>query len=195
MKVLSLSSDVNVHKLSQQILKNEPKILDKYPPKGFDGEDSDGGTGLGLNSLTSRFFYFNVLRWWDTGVLRKDIKKGYERYTGIKNKPIYVQCWANVMRKGDRIKRHIHDQRSVNYSDSLSGHLNVKVDELTSTYYNGKPLVNKNGEMILFPSNIPHWTDMYKGDDERITIAFDIKSSEFFKCDVAKGAQSHWVKL
>ena len=157
--------------------------------------DFDGGTGLGLNSLTARSCHYNLLDWWGTDKIRKNIKKGYETFTGVKNKSIYVQCWANVMRKGDIIKRHIHSQRNLNYSDSLSGHLNVKVDGLTSTYYDGKPLVNKNGEMVLFPSNIPHWTDMYKGDEERITVAFDIKSTDFFQYDVHKGAQSHWVKL
>ena len=106
MKVVLISPDVNVHRLSQQILKNEPKIIDRHPPTGFD-HGGDGGTGLGPNSLTSRFFYFNVLRWWGTRALRKGIRKGYETYTNIKDKPIYVQCWANVMRKGQKIKSHI----------------------------------------------------------------------------------------
>mgnify|MGYP003112651993 CR=1 FL=1 len=193
MKVLSMSVDVNIHRLSQQILRNEPKIINQYPPTDFNNEYSDGGTGLGLNSLTSRFFHFNVLRWWGTGTLRRNIKEGYEKFTGIKNKPIYVLCWANVMRKGDRIKPHIHDDKS-RYGN-LSGHLNVKVDGSTSTYYDGTPLVNKNGEMVLFPSTLSHWTDTYEGDDERITVAFDISFNDSFKQDIVKGAQSHWVKL
>ena len=194
MKVVLISPDVNVHRLSQQILKNEPKIIDRYPPTAFDGE-GDGGTGLGPNSLTSRFFYFNVLRWWGTRALRKSIRKGYEMYTNIKDKPIYVQCWANVMRKGQRIKSHIHDKRPLPAHQNLSGHFNVKVDGLTSTYYNGEPHVNKDGEMLLFPSFIPHWTDVYNGEGERITVAFDIKSADFYKQDVVEEAKSHWVKI
>jgi hypothetical protein len=194
MKVVLISPDVNVHRLSQQILKNEPKIIDRYPPTALDGV-SDGGTGLGLNSLTSRFFHFNVLNWWGTRKLRKSIRKGYETYTNIKDQPIYVQCWANVMRKGQRIYSHIHDDRFLPAHQNLSGHFNVKVDGLTSTYYDGKPHVNKDGEMLLFPSFIPHWTDVYNGEGERITVAFDIKSADFYKQDVVEEAKSHWVKI
>ena len=195
MKVLAMSSDVNVYRLSQQILKNEPTILNKYPSRGYHGKPTDGGTGLGLNSLTSRFLYFNVLKWWGTGVLRKSIRQGYEEYTNIKDQPIYVQCWANVMRKGDRIKSHIHDERTLPAPYNLSGHLNVKVDGLTSTYYNGEPHVNKKGEMVFFPSFIPHWTDMYNGEEERITVAFDIKKDDFFKHDVFDDFKRSWVKI
>ena len=194
MKVVLISPDVNVHRLSQQILKNEPKIIDRYPPTALDGV-SDGGTGLGLNSLTSRFFHFNVLNWWGTRKLRKSIRKGYETYTNIKDQPIYVQCWANVMRKGQRIYSHIHVDRSLPAHQNLSGHFNVKVDGLTSTYYNGEPHVNKDGEMLLFPSFIPHWTDVYNGEEERITVAFDIMSADFYKQDVFDDAKSHWVKI
>ena len=46
-KVVSLDSDINVLKLSKKILKNEPKIIKKYPPRGFNGLITDGNTGLG----------------------------------------------------------------------------------------------------------------------------------------------------
>ena len=46
------------------------------------GVYSDGNTGLGLNSLTSRFYHYNVLKWWGTKVLRKEIKnrRGHSAY-------------------------------------------------------------------------------------------------------------------
>ena len=63
--------------MKNKILKNEPKIIKKYPPLGFYKELTDGDTGLGQNSLTSRFFQYNLLDWWGTTNLRKTIKKNY----------------------------------------------------------------------------------------------------------------------
>ena len=48
--------------------------------------------------------------------------------------PIYVKCWANVMRKGDQIKCHKHaEQYKYNEEDYLCGHISIKVDGTTST--------------------------------------------------------------
>ena len=78
---------------------------------------------------------------------------------------------------------------------ALSGHLCVKVDDTTSTYYGGRPLRNVSGQMVFFPSTMTHWTNTYMGDSERITIAFDIYSKEWFNYDVFEEAKSHWIKL
>ena len=192
-KVVSLDSDINVLKLSKKILKNESKIIKKYPPRGYDGLITDGNTGLGSGSLTSRFYHFNVLGWWGTRSLRKWIRKGYEIYNGVSG-TLYVQCWANVMRKGEEIKSHNHSQNS-NTLDALSGHLCVQVDGFTSTYYQGDPISNKNGAISFFPSSMYHWTDKYMGDSERITVAFDIRSLEYFERDIYPDAREHWIKI
>ena len=76
MNVLILNSDVNLRRLTKQILKNETKIIKKYPPTNRIGTKTDGNTGLGYDSLTSRFFHFNVLSWFNTNQLRKEIRRG-----------------------------------------------------------------------------------------------------------------------
>ena len=134
------------------------------------------------------------MKWWGTGLLRREIRKGYETYNNIRNTPLYVQCWANVMRKGEEIKSHKHTQNS-NTLDALSGHLCVQVDGFTSTYYQGNPILNKNGVISFFPSTIYHWTDKYMGDSERITVAFDIRSLEYFERDIYPDARQHWIKI
>lgn len=189
-KLITFPSGLDIDYLSKKVLKNEPKVIDKYPPFGYrnkktksrwEGEYTDGGTSLGLNSLTSRFCHYNVLHWWGTKKLTKRIRDGYERYTDIKGTPLYVQCWANVMRKGDRIAPHAHTEgRTTPVEKFLSGHLNVQVDSTTATYYKGEPLVNKPGDMIFFPGYLMHYTDTYEGNGERITIAFDIFSEDYF---------------
>ena len=196
MTVMVVDTSINCSWLSSRVLKNERKILKKYPPTGFDNLKTDGGTGLGSNSLTSRFCYFNVLSWFGTRKLRKYIKAGYNDFNQVDDNPVFVQCWANVMRKGDRIKPHKHTHvMNLSSVHALSGHLCVNVDESTSTYYDGRPLCNVNGQMVFFPTTMTHWTNTYMGDSERITIAFDIYSEEWFNYVSFEDVKSHWIKL
>ena len=196
MRILVIENDrIDVNKLSKQILRNETKIIKKYPPTVGGGVYSDGNTGLGSNSLTSRFYHFNVLKWWGTKILRKEIRRGYEIYSEVKNKPLYVQCWANVLRKGEQIRSHVHAVDPILPQHALSGHLNVQVDKVCSTYYGDEALLNKNGQLVIFPIHLPHHTDQYMGDSERITVAFDIFSEELFKFDVTKDEAKHWIRI
>ena len=185
-KVICIPTDIDVGKLGKKILRNEPKVIKKYPAKNWNlSSDFDGNTGLGYNSLTSRSCHFNLLEWWGTGKIRKWIRKGYEEYNDIKDTPLYVQCWANVMRYGEQIKSHRHSESLELGGDRfLSGHLNVQVDGSTSTYYDGSPILNKNGQMTFFPAHTFHWTDRYGNNSERITVAFDILSEEFYNEDI-----------
>jgi len=198
LKVLCIDTDININKLSKQVLTKEGELIKKYSPLGANGEFTDGQTGLGENSLTSRFFHFNVLNWWGTKSLRKWIRKGYEAYTGIKGNSLYVQCWANVMRKGEQIQSHQHcsyNDRIITSEQHLCGHLNVQVDGLTSTYYEGNPILNVKRAMVFFPNNVLHWTDRCESESERITIAFDVYSKEYFEYDIFNYAKNHWVRI
>ena len=196
-KVICVPTDINVEKLAKKILKNEPRIIKKYPAKGINlKDDFDGQTGLGFNSLTSRSSHYNLLNWWGTGPLRKWMRNGYERYNNIKDTPLYVQCWANVMRKGDQIKAHKHESwDGTPPVKHLCGHLSVQVDGSTSTYYEGSPILNKNAQMTFFPAHTFHWTDRYENDRERITVAFDIHDEEFYNVDIFDQYKYHWVKI
>jgi hypothetical protein len=197
-QVICIPTDINVKKFAKKILKNEPRILKKYPPKTLNLKYyTDGETGLGFNSLTSRVSQYNLLNWWGTRPLKKWMRRGYENYNNIKDKPLYVQCWANVMRKGEQIKPHKHamSQYGCPPETYLCGHLSVQVDGSTSTYYEGSPILNENGQMSFFPAYTHHWTDRYENDGERITIAFDIYSEEFYNIDIFPEYKYHWVKI
>lgn len=184
-KIIVFPTKINTDSLSKKVLKNEPIIIKKYS-----NEKGDGNTQLGPDSLTSRFAKFNVLKWWGTRKLKQKIRLGYERYTGVVGDPLYVLCWANVMRKGEKIEPHAHSQDVSDPRDYLCGHVGVQFDTTTSTYYldtsyrpqdtQVQPIVNKVGEMTIFPSHFTHWTDRYDGDSERITVAFDISSKRYF---------------
>ena len=191
-------TNIDCVELSKLILKKEPEIIKKYPPTGFDGTVTDGNTGLGTNSTTSRFYHYNVLNWEGTDHLRHYIKLGYETYTGLKD-AIFVKCWVNIMRKGEQIKKHNHADSYIKENHYLCGHISSQVDGTTSTFYQLKDHIEKleniTGMITLFPCYVSHWTSLYNGNSERITIAFDIKSKEFYEVDIHPKARSKWVEI
>ena len=194
--VVIFRTDINVKKLAKKILRNESRIIKKYPPKSIDlTQYIDGQTGLGYNSLTSRSSHYNVLNWWGTRRLRQWIRAGYEEYNQCGG-PLYVQCWANVMRKGEQILSHKHEAHNNTQCEyHLCGHLSVQVDGSTSTYYDNTPILNENGQMTFFPAFTYHGTDSYENDNERITIAFDIYNEEYYNKDIDDQFKYHWVKI
>jgi len=171
--------------LKDFILKKEKEILQSTQPKRIENSETiDGYTGLGENSLTSRFQHFNVLKWENSIInpIRAAIKERYLEFLdtlNIKRRKCWVQCWANVMRKGEQIKPHLHSVTPYCY---LGGHISV-TQNFTSTFYINpinqinEPEIyeskNEIGKFTIFQNNIPHYTSINETDSERITIAFD----------------------
>ena len=192
-------SRVDFFDLKEEILNKEQDIISKFK------YEHDWGTGLGKSSLTARSNCYNLLEFDNAEGLKGEIRSlhdefleslGYE-YTG----KIYVQCWANVMRKNQKIKVHCHGFGPYSH---LSGHLCVQVNEdlyPTSThYYNPygvKPWSSPNAtnKMTIFPTWLKHGTDRHLDDVERITIAFDIMDDRGYNIDVKDDMKSHWVEL
>lgn len=173
--------------LKRLVLRKEKEILAQYPD-AF----NDGGTGLGKNDLTTKFAEFNVFSWQEEPAVKftEFVKEQHARYLealGFDRVTVYGKCWANVLRRGQEIKMHWH---SCNPDSYLSGHFTVATNN-TSTYYqnpyNSKDVHqerNVEGLLTFFPSYIRHWTDKHDGNDERITLAFDLYT---FGNDVDKG--------
>ena len=178
----NIINDVDFSAVSKIIKSKEKKIIRSSPKSS-----GDGNTGLGNDSLTSRFGYFNVLKWKEPDIQKiKDhiidnVSKFYNKILQEKPTDLKIQCWANVMRKGQQIKPHVHDTSN---NCLLGGHICVDVDN-TSTHYinpfkyfsgiNQETYSSKNevGKITLFSDNIPHYTDEVISKD-RVTIAFDI---------------------
>ncbi len=192
-------SQVDYYNLKEEILQKEQEIIGKYDYQ------HDNNTGLGKYSLTSRSKDYNLLEFDSAGELRKDIRLLHDEFIeglGFNfNGKIFVQCWANVMRKGQRIKKHCHGFGQYAY---LSGHLCVQVNEdlyPTSTHYYNPYAVepwsspNVNNKMTIFPSWLKHDTDRVEDDVERITIAFDIFDESGYTIDVRDDMKSHWIEL
>ena len=100
------------------------------------------------------------------------------KVNGLSN--FYLKGWANVMRKGESIKAHLHSAQPTSY---LSGHICVQCEKTATYYINpvnqlNEPYIekisNEVGQIVLFPTCVPHYTDIHLGNEERITIAFDM---------------------
>ena len=175
-----VNKEVNFEELAKFILSKEKEIV-SLPVTG------DAYTGMREDSTTARFDKYNVFKWKDKNIemlkhficnFHDDIVGKY--YKQELPKELYIQCWANIMRKGDQIKPHLHNIGPTCY---LGGHICVQCNN-TSTYYINPinqindPMAydskNEVGKISIFPNNVPHYTDEVKEDKERITIAFDL---------------------
>jgi hypothetical protein len=111
------------------------------------------------------------------------IRKHYLLYLKELNYPrieCYIHGWANVLRKGQWISLHHHMADATTY--------------LSGTYYptsapTSLKLINpiridqtdvfptEKGNLVMFPSYVPHESSVYNGDELRISIAFDISTA------------------
>tara|TARA_B100001142_G_scaffold28160_1_gene25238 strand:- start:1975 stop:2619 length:645 start_codon:yes stop_codon:yes gene_type:complete len=185
--------EFDLYLIQKEVMSKEEEIIDKYEFV------SDWGTKLGKDSLTSRSGNYNLLEFDNAKPLRKVIRKVHDQFIESLEYPpldeIYVQSWANVMRKNQKIFPHIHNPTPACY---LSGHVCVQVNQ-TSTYY-VNPFTEENwesknfdGKITIFPSWMKHYTDSVKDNKIRMTFAFDIIRKEEWTEHVAN--QNHWVKL
>lgn len=150
----------------------------------------DGGTGLGPNSLTSRSPFYNLLKV-DIPVIQQiksnihDIYLKYLELLNIPRREVWIQSWANIMRNGEIMSEHIHASHENTW---IGGHITISCEN-TSTFYKAPVRLtddqiyesqNKPGKLTLFPDCVPHWTSTHTGEQERISIAFDIITRERF---------------
>ena len=162
------------------LLTQERILLDK-----FRTTFTDGGTGLGGLSITSRYRDFNVLKFNFHLVERLKI----EIFNGIRclldisgntawQDTLYANCWFNVLRQGEQMAMHSHGY----HSNIFYGfHLNINVIETFTSYIHPIKfqedtfhVPNKIGYLTLFPCLVPHSVSMNRYITPRITIAGDI---------------------
>ena len=175
---------LNVKKIISFLLKEETKILKKYKSSG------DGNVNL-PNSVTARHASFNLFTIKDNKNLfevkkfiKKNIKDLILQYN-IDYKEVYIKCWFNVLRKGEEIKPHVHDEIDTAEMSFLAGNLFIEGEDTYTFYqtpFSNQVIKIKNipGDLILFPPYIKHWTNINKSKKPRLSIAFDIQPSKEF---------------
>ena len=193
--ILENKTDFDNIFLTKFLLNKEEQIKNMYP-----GTD-DGGTNLGKTSVTSRFLYYNLLEFSETIFLKTIIRKNHDAFLRNLNisidKNYYVQCWFNVLRKGEKINRHHHAYDNEGY---LGGHICVNVNKTYTHYeypYFGTIFssLNEPCKITLFPNWLYHYTDKVEEDFNRITIAFDIRTEKSYINSVLPKMKKHWVKI
>ena len=180
-------TSVDYDRIAQLILEREHDIIQNSKP--INSQNDDGYTGLGSDSLTSRYGTYNLLSWEDPEIskIKEAIRSNHSefiKFFGVSEQKVYIQCWANMLRTGQAIKPHIHGTGPRTY---LGGHLSVKCSDTSTIYINPVNQINdpeifdsKNevGKFTIFQNCIPHYTTEHKCNSERITIAFDL---EYYK--------------
>jgi hypothetical protein len=177
---------IDFKKIANIILEKEKIIINTTPPT------TAAYTGLGNDSLTSRWKSFNVFSWTEPEIekLKVQIHEKYLEFLQAYNVPrsnVMIQCWANVMRESEEMCPHIHSTDEWSY---LGGHVTVQCEDTSTVYINpinqiNDPEIyvsyNRIGKITLFQHNIPHYTTPHHSttNSERITLAFDISLSEF----------------
>jgi hypothetical protein len=189
-----------IKKLEEFILFNEPHIIANLPAT------TDGATGLGNNSLTSRFASINFFKCSEFNYLKQIVKyeiQEYLNYIGFAqfDEPLYGQCWANVMRPGDQILKHQHGNGSNTF---LSGNLIVKTSGSHTCFYNryntNDKYISENlvGNLTVFPDFLEHDTSKVE-TDIRVTIAFDIITEKMTNLisdsKLHEYQKEHWVQI
>lgn len=193
--IVDISKEINIKDLEISLLKKEKEILNSYP--GID----DGGTGLGTESITSRYPYFSLWQMKQYNLLQIIVNKYLKLFVnslGYKVDNIYSQCWFNVLRNGEQIQRHFHCTNEYCY---LSAHLTVSAKDTHTYYYN--PITdehyaerNEVGKLTFFPSWIEHSTDKINDNQERVTVAMDFFSEVGYNQTIKDTeTASHWTKL
>ena len=181
----SYINNINLDALSTLILEKEKEITSLDLPENM---ISHGFTGLGPKALTSRFKAFNALTWDHPEIhkLKQEIRYFYNlssEYFGFEEEErVFVQCWANVLRKGEKMNVHRHSDNTD--GSFLSGHFTVQCKDTQTVYQNPFSDVinwpeyysfnNFPGKINIFNSYIYHYTTEHNDDSERITIAFDL---------------------
>ena len=190
-----LSNLIDFKDIKYTILGKEKSIIEQY-----DAGLNDAYTELGNDSLTSRFEHYNIFDWPEMYKLKSAVKSIHDlflQYVKVENRPIWINGWANVMRKGQQIKTHLHNVDQTCY---LGGHICVQTKDTYTHYINPftkKIYSSKNevGKITLFPNWIEHYTDKHISPKERITVAFDVFDEKFYNTKVEYEMQSHWEKL
>jgi hypothetical protein len=177
--------DIDFGAIAQLLLDAEDQMLKELKPT------HDGGTGLGLNSITSRFMSYNPLTWTHSEDIMNLREKIYTLYLEfhktlkIDRQPMFVQCWANIVRPGQEIKLHLHDISEYSY---LSGNILLQGSPSEILYHNPQNALvrpephriqQEPGQITLFQSCIPHQVPEYTGEDIRVSLSFDFLIREY----------------
>lgn len=177
--VTKYPNEKHIDTMRQWILDNESRIIGKYSALAT----GDGGTGLGLNSLTAQYSNFNLFS--ETADVPefsdffKFLRSEYEKFMIAYNAKIRdcsMYSWANVVRPGQAINKHHHGAWHYSY---ISGNMHFDNYNTKTRYYNPFDemyweLPNVKGGVTFFVSYLMHDATQHTENKERVSMAFDL---------------------
>ena len=101
-----------------------------------------------------------------------------------------INAWYIRLKSGGQVMSHIHDgwlsgviyikktsKKKLNFTSEGELEVNYRFSNLKKFKKNlfKKTILVKEGNLVLFPSSLPHRVIPYKGSQERLSIAFDMK--------------------
>ena len=125
------------------------------------------------------------------------VAQGALRFWRISDKAIELTgCWANVLGQGAAHRLHHHPNNflsgvyyvrtgpgadTINFHDprNQTGIIRPPVLELTAENTDQVVVSVKNGTLLLFPAYLQHSVDANRGEQERVSISFNLMFSSF----------------
>jgi len=161
------------------LISQEQVFINRYPVH------HDGGTGLGDASVTARHGKYNLFQFNkecpELDDMLNFIRIAYLKFMASQDgnwRELQLYSWFNIARAGESIGEHGHGADPESY---LSGNMHLDTYNTTNTYKSpfdstsNVVIGNNKGDITLFPSCVPHWSDAYQGDTPRVSIAFDLR--------------------
>jgi len=171
-------------RIKDNLIKEVDK-LEKYLSVS-DHKKDDGSTGT-KNVLTNSHNIFNFFDSPESSV--QELKtawcsaaKIYAEKVYQEDRPMYFKCWANKLKRFEYLKEHVHTKNELNGEEvGFSCHLSLCCGANNHTIYRcytgGNPLEisigNTEGQLVIFPSSLPHSTFPNPNEEIRYTIAGD----------------------
>jgi len=170
-------------RLAKEILKRERALLMRSAAVGVAGKTT---------GVTTRWLDYNVLSWDlpEIQEVKTAIKGAYLFYLkklGVARWSNEIQCWANVLRKGDQLKLHHHNFRKRPVISATISLTSAKTGTCYVSPYvlrrqaNGDHaqeicFTTQKGNLIMAPGWVSHYTTPNPVNAPRITLGIDIVS-------------------
>lgn len=106
-----------------------------------------------------------------------NIRQHYLEYLRLLNVPrskIWIHAWVNILRNGQWITPHHHLQTKDGY---LSGSVYVtysKANFIIEKEGTAMEFTTEAGKIMFFPSCLTHYSQVYDGNNTRISVSFDL---------------------